>query len=71
MNKKWVTGFALLTSGFLTAQVNLSQSLTACYTLDGNGTEAINNLTATLSAVTATVDRFNNPSSAIFLVVAH
>ena len=65
MNKKLITGLALLVNGFLSAQVNLSQSLTACYTLDGNGTEPINNLTATLSAVTPTVDRFNNPSSAI------
>lgn len=65
MNKKLIAGLALLVSGFLSAQVNLSQSLTACYALDGNGTEPINNLTATLSAITPTVDRFNNPSSAL------
>ncbi|MBA2611873.1 MAG: gliding motility-associated C-terminal domain-containing protein [Bacteroidetes bacterium] len=42
----------------------LTTSLTACYALNGNGAEPINNLTGTLSAVTATVDRFSNPSSA-------
>ncbi len=46
------------------AQVNLSLSLTACYDLNANVNEPINNLTGTLSAVTPTVDRFNNPSSA-------
>jgi hypothetical protein len=46
-------------------QVNLSASLTACYALDGSAVEPINNLTGTLSAVTATVDRFNNPGSAM------
>lgn len=46
------------------AQINLSSSLTACYALNGNVNEPINNLTGTLSAVTATVDRFNNPNSA-------
>ncbi|MBL7910281.1 MAG: gliding motility-associated C-terminal domain-containing protein [Bacteroidia bacterium] len=44
---------------------SLSTSLTACYALNGNGTEPINNLTGTLSAVTATVDRFSNANSAI------
>ncbi len=43
----------------------LSTSLTACYALNANGTEPINNLTGTLSAVTATVDRFSNANSAI------
>lgn len=62
--KKYFTALALVIGGYLAAQVNLSQSLTACYALDGNGTEPINNLTATLSAVTPTVDRFNNSSSA-------
>jgi PKD repeat protein len=50
----------------LNAQVNLNSSLTACYALNGNGTEPINNLTGTLSAaVTATVDRFNNSGKAV------
>lgn len=49
----------------LSSQVNLSSSLTACYALNGNGAEPINSLTGSLSAVTPTVDRFNNPSSAI------
>jgi len=56
--------FALL-STIATAQVNLSQSLTACYALNGNATEPINALTGTLSAVTPTVDRFNNLNSAM------
>jgi gliding motility-associated-like protein len=43
---------------------SFTSSLTACYALDGNGNEPINNLTASLSAVTATVDRFNNSNSA-------
>jgi PKD repeat protein len=47
------------------AQVNLNSSLTACYALNGNANEPINNLTGTLSAVTATVDRLNNPNSAL------
>jgi hypothetical protein len=60
------TGLLILFSAtLLNGQVNLTQSLTACYTLDGNGTEPINNLTATLSAVTPTLDRFNNASSAM------
>lgn len=47
------------------AQSTLNTSLTACYPLNGNASEAINNLTGTLSAVTTTVDRFNNPGSAM------
>lgn len=46
------------------AQVNLSLSLTACYDLNANANEPINNLTGTLSAVTPTVDRFSNANSA-------
>ncbi len=44
----------------------LSTSLTACYALNANGTEPINNLTGTLSAVTPTLDRFGNPNSAFY-----
>lgn len=48
----------------LSAQVNLTSSLVACYALNANAAEPVNNFTGTLSAVTPTVDRFNNPSSA-------
>jgi hypothetical protein len=47
-------------------QVNLSGNLSACYALNGNGSEPVNNLTATLSAVTPTVNRFNTPASALY-----
>lgn len=47
------------------SQVNLSANLTACYALNGSATDAINNLNGTVAAVTATVDRNNNPSSAM------
>lgn len=47
------------------AQGTLTTSLTACYPLNGNANEPVNNLTGTLSAATATVDRFNNPNSAM------
>lgn len=46
------------------AQINLTSSLVACYALNANASEPVNNFTGTLSAVTPTVDRFNNPSSA-------
>lgn len=66
MNIKWTAAlFLLLTTCLFYGQVNLSQSLTACYSLNGNGTEPMNNLTATLSAITPTLDRFNNTSSAM------
>ncbi len=41
-------------------------SLTACYALDGNATELINNLTGTLSSVTSAVDRNSNANSALY-----
>jgi PKD repeat protein len=44
---------------------NLNSSLTACYSLNGNATDAINSLNGILSAVTPTVDRFNNAGSAM------
>jgi PKD repeat protein len=47
------------------SQVNLTSSLTACYALDGNAAEPVNSLTGTLSAVSATVDRFNTSASAL------
>jgi gliding motility-associated-like protein len=58
--------YLILGKVFLYSQ-NLSMSLTACYGLDNTTNEPINNLTASLSAVTATVDRFNNPNSAFLL----
>ena len=53
--------FASITRG----QVNIASSLTACYSLNNNGTEPINTLTGTLSNVTGTVDRFSNANSAL------
>jgi gliding motility-associated-like protein len=44
---------------------NLTSSLIACYALNANASEPINNLTGTLSAVTGTLDRFNNSNSAL------
>jgi hypothetical protein len=66
--KKIIVIISLLVSS--TANIiysqNLTSSLSACYALNGNGSEPINNLTGTLSAITNTVDRFNNPNSASF-----
>jgi hypothetical protein len=45
---------------------NLGAGLTACYPLNGNGNDMINAQQGTLSAVTPTVDRFNNAASAMF-----
>jgi hypothetical protein len=47
------------------SQVNLTSGLTACYSLDGNGAEPINNLTAVLKTVTAAADRFGNLNKAL------
>lgn len=65
--KQLILVFLSLGAGFSSAQVNLTQSLSACYALNGNATEPINSLTGTLSAaVTATVDRFSNANSALY-----
>ena len=56
---------SILFAGCLSAQVNLTSSLTACYALDGNTNEPINNLTGTLSAVTPTVNRLSQANSAM------
>jgi hypothetical protein len=56
--------FFLFKTLHLFSQNSLSTSLTACYALNGNLNEPINNLTGTLSAVTPTIDRFNNANSA-------
>ncbi len=63
--KKHLLLIFLFVNVFLFSQVNLSSSLTACYALNGNAAEPINALTGTLSAVTPTIDRFNNASSAL------
>lgn len=55
----------ILSVQFIRSQA-LTTSLTACYALDGNGVEPYSNLTGTLSSATATVDRFNNPNSALY-----
>ncbi len=63
MKKLFFLFFSLATATFYSQ--SLSTSLTACYALNGNASEPINNLTGTLSAVTPTVDRFNNANSAM------
>ena len=50
----------LLSAQVMCGQFNFASSLTACYAFNGNGTEPVNNLTATLSGVSATVDRGGN-----------
>lgn len=62
--KKLFLIICILSTLHLLSQNNLTTSLSACYALNGNANEPINNLTGTLSAVTPTVDRFNNPNSA-------
>lgn len=61
--KKIALLFLILAFHFAYTQ-NLTSSLTACYALDGSAAEPVNGLTGTLSAITATVDRFNNSNSA-------
>lgn len=62
--KRLYLHFFLLVTLQVFSQNSLTTSLTACYALNGNANEPINNLAGTLSAVTPTVDRFNNPNSA-------
>lgn len=66
MKKNILVVLLTVASIYITSQVNLSQSLTACYSLNGNGAEPINNLTGNMNAITATTDRFNNPNSACY-----
>lgn len=58
--------FASLVSRCLIAQVNVDSSLSACYSLNGNALDIINNLNGTTNNVTATVDRFNVNNNAFF-----
>lgn len=60
-----VLSFILIINSLLFSQ-SLSTSLTACYSLDGNGNDPINNLNGVLSSVTPTVNRFNTPNSAYY-----
>ena len=63
MKQLFCTFFCYLVA--TTAAQTLNTSLTACYDLNANASEPINNLTGTVSVATATVDRFNNPASAL------
>lgn len=47
------------------AQVNLNTGLTACYPLNGNGSEGVNNLTAILSGVSPGLNRFGVAGTAL------
>jgi hypothetical protein len=62
--KSFLVSCFVLTANCFFAQVNLSWSLTACYALNGNASESVNNLTGTLSAVTTTANRFSTSNSA-------
>ncbi len=66
MKKKLLGLILFFLSSFLSAQINLTSSLTACYPLNGNANEPINNLNGVLSAVTPTLDRFGTPNSAYY-----
>lgn len=68
MKLKYIILLLISLSANLFYSQSLSTSLTACYALDGNGNEPINNLTGVLSAVSPTVDRFNNPGSAMHFI---
>ena len=64
MKKQLCTIAFSIVSTFLLSQVNLSSSLTACYSLDGNAVDAINSLNGTIGTITPTFDKNNNPNSA-------
>jgi PKD repeat protein len=70
MAKRTISSSSLLicTVGTLLSPAqNLSQGLTACYALNGNATETVNNLHGNMStAVAPTVDRFNTANSALY-----
>lgn len=51
-------------SSFSFAQINLSSGLIACYALNGNGAEPVNNLTGTLSSVTSTLGHYGVANTA-------
>ncbi|MCC6372521.1 MAG: T9SS type A sorting domain-containing protein [Bacteroidia bacterium] len=63
---KKIALLVLLASTFCArSQVNLNNGLTACYALNGNANETVNNLNGLVSSVTPTVNRFNALSSAM------
>lgn len=63
MNSFLITLFSMI-GLFAAAQINLSNNLIACYPLNGDGTEVVGNLTATLSAVTPTTGHFGPVNTA-------
>jgi len=64
--KKITFLFLLGMIGSAKAQVNLTSSLTACYALDGNATEPINNFTGTLSSVSPTLGHLGAANTALY-----
>jgi len=62
---KFFIVFGLCLFWKLKSQTNLNVGLTACYALNGNALEPINNLNGTLGAITTTLDRYSNANSAI------
>src|SRR4051812_30655119 len=63
--KKLLLSALVISSGFLTSQVNLTSSLTGCYDFNGQANDAINALNGTLTGVSPTTDRSNNAGSAL------
>lgn len=49
----------------VSAQINLNTGLTACYPLDGAGSEGVNNLTAILNGVSPGLNRFGTAGAAM------
>lgn len=65
MKKIYTLFLFLFVTGMALSQINIASSLTACYALNANANEPVNNLTGTVNAaVTPTVDRFSNANSA-------
>lgn len=59
--------FIFLFAGTLVySQINLNSGLSACYAMNGNASDVVNNLNGTLTAVTATADRNNILSEALY-----
>jgi PKD repeat protein len=65
MKKLCVLFFSVLGLCNAVAQINLTSSLVACYPLNGNATEMVNNLNGTLTGVSPTQDRLLVANSAL------
>ena len=63
--KKSIIGLLFAIFNPVSAQLNLDSSLTACYALNANSYEVINNLHGILNNVSSAQDRFSNANKAI------